>query len=96
MQTPPEKIKEARHQKSHPHNETTYPSMEHLAREIGVRQQACYAAIRKGLIPHIRIGRGIILPRSAISQWLKNTWRELRNRSLAPSSVTECILCSED
>jgi len=53
----------------------TYPSVEHLARDIGVSRQACYRAIKSGVIPHIKIGRRIILPRAAISDWLKNAGR---------------------
>jgi len=50
----------------------TYSSVDDLAREIGLSRHACYQAIKKGIIPHIRIGRRIILPRAAISEWLKN------------------------
>jgi excisionase family DNA binding protein len=70
--------KGVRRKQPHPPNAPTYPSVEHLAHEIGVSRHACYAAIRKGLIPHIKIGRRIILPRTAISEWLKNAGREGR------------------
>ena len=76
METSLENTKAERCEKSHPSNATIYPSVEHLAREIGISRHACYAAIRKGDIPHIKIGRRIILPKTAISDWLKNAGRD--------------------
>jgi excisionase family DNA binding protein len=73
-----------RRKQPHPTDAPTYASVEHLAHEIGVSRHACYAAIRKGLIPHIKIGRRIILPKAAISEWLKNAGREGRAPDEAP------------
>lgn len=64
--------KSVRRKRPRPENGSTYPSVDHLAREIGVSRHACYQAIQKGIIPHIRIGRRIILPKAAIGEWLKN------------------------
>jgi excisionase family DNA binding protein len=46
-----------------------------LAKEIGVSRHACYEGIKKGVIPHIRIGRRIVLPKAAIAEWLKTAGR---------------------
>lgn len=75
METSLENTRPVHRKQPHEHD-ATYASVEHLAREIGVSRQACYAAIRKGIIPHIKIGRRIILPKTAISNWLKNAGRE--------------------
>lgn len=48
----------------------TYGSVELLARELGISRQAAYAALRRGEIPHLRIGKRFILPRTAIENWL--------------------------
>jgi excisionase family DNA binding protein len=53
----------------------TYASVDDLAREIGVSRHACYEGIKKGVIPHIRIGRRIVLPKAAIAEWLKTAGR---------------------
>jgi excisionase family DNA binding protein len=50
---------------------TTYTSVDELATEIGISRQAAYAALRRNIIPHIRIGKRFILPRSAIAEWLR-------------------------
>lgn len=54
---------------------TTYASVDDLAKEIGVSRHACYEGIKKGVIPHIRIGRRIVLPKAAIAEWLKTAGR---------------------
>ncbi|MBZ5677979.1 MAG: helix-turn-helix domain-containing protein [Acidobacteriia bacterium] len=53
----------------------TYASVDDLAREIGVSRHACYEGIKNGIIPHIRIGRRIVLPKTAIADWLKTAGR---------------------
>jgi excisionase family DNA binding protein len=50
---------------------TTYTSVDELAKEIGISRQAAYSALHRGVIPHIRIGKRFILPRSAITEWLR-------------------------
>ena len=52
-------------------NRTTYRSVDELAKEIGISRQAAYAALHRGVIPSIRIGKRFILPRSAIAEWLR-------------------------
>jgi len=49
----------------------TYLSVEDFAREIGISRQAAYAGLRRGEIPHIRLGKRFILPKTAIAEWLR-------------------------
>jgi excisionase family DNA binding protein len=61
--------------RDHPQSEptgTTYLSVEALAAELGLSRASVYSALRKGLIPHIRIGRRFVLPKSAIAEWLRS------------------------
>jgi excisionase family DNA binding protein len=53
-------------------SDSTYPSVDALAKELGIGRHACYAGLNRGTIPNIRIGRRFILPKAAISEWLKN------------------------
>lgn len=50
----------------------TYGSVDELAAELGIGRQAAYYGLRRGLIPHIRLKKKFIIPRSAISEWLRN------------------------
>ena len=43
-----------------------------LARALRISETKVYAGIRAGVIPHIRLGRRIILPKAAIEDWLRN------------------------
>ena len=43
-------------------NSVTYPSVEALAKELGVSRQSAYSALRMGKIPCIRLGRRYVLP----------------------------------
>jgi excisionase family DNA binding protein len=52
-------------------NGTTYPSVDALAKELRVSRQVVYAALHRGVIPSIRIGKRFVLPRSAIAEWLR-------------------------
>ena len=52
-------------------NRTTYGSVDELAKEIGISRQAAYLALRRGVIPSIRIGKRFVLPRTAIAEWLR-------------------------
>jgi excisionase family DNA binding protein len=50
---------------------STYPSVDALAAELGISRQAAYSGLRNKTIPHIRIGKRFIIPRSAIADWLR-------------------------
>jgi len=52
-------------------NETTYASVDELAKELRISRQAAYAALHRGIIPSIRIGKRFVLPRAAIAEWLR-------------------------
>jgi len=51
---------------------TTYPSVDALAKELGISRQAAYTGLRDKKIPHIRIGKRFVIPRSAIEEWLRS------------------------
>lgn len=51
---------------------TTYPSVDALAKELGISRQAAYTGLRNKTIPHIRIGKRFVIPRSAIEDWLRS------------------------
>ena len=55
--------------------------VDELAEVLGVARGNVYAAIRAGLIPHIKISpRRIILPRVAIERWLETAAGKLPQR----------------
>ena len=49
----------------------TYESVEELARELRLSRQSVYVGLRNGSIPSVRVGKRFILPRAAISEWLR-------------------------
>jgi len=53
-------------------NQSTYRSVAELAAEIGLSERSTRSALRRGEIPHIRVGRRFILPKSAIAEWLRS------------------------
>lgn len=56
-------------------NESTYRSVAALAADIGLSERSTRNALRRGEIPHIRVGRRFILPRTAIAEWLRSAGR---------------------
>ena len=53
-------------------NESVYPSVEALAKDLGIGLSATYEGLKSGKIPHIRVSRRkYIIPRAAIQEWLK-------------------------
>ena len=55
--------------------ESTYRSVAALATAIGLSERSTRSALRRGEIPHIRLGRRFILPRAAIAEWLRSAGR---------------------
>jgi excisionase family DNA binding protein len=55
--------------------ESTYRSVAALAAEIGLSERSTRSALRRGEIPHIRVGRRFILPKAAIAEWLRTAGR---------------------
>ena len=53
-------------------NRAIYDSVEELAHELGIGRQSAYAGLRQGKIPSIRLGKGFVIARSAIAEWLKH------------------------
>lgn len=64
---------------------STYPSVAALAADIGLSERSTRSALRRGEIPHIRIGRRIILPRAAIAEWLRLAGRDRETDAVARS-----------
>lgn len=56
-------------------NASTYQSVAALATEIGLSERSTRSALRRGDIPHIRVGRRFILPKAAIADWLRSAGR---------------------
>jgi excisionase family DNA binding protein len=52
-------------------SQSTYRSVAELATDLGLSERSTRSAIRRGEIPHIRVGRRFILPRAAIAEWLR-------------------------
>lgn len=55
---------------THPNTGSTYGSVAEFAAEIGISRSSAYQGLRRGEIPHLRIGKRIIIPRAAIREWL--------------------------
>ena len=55
--------------------ESIYRSIAELASDIGLSERSTRSAIKRGEIPHIKLGRRIILPRAAIAEWLRSAGR---------------------
>ena len=51
---------------------SAYPNVRALAFDLGLSERSTREAIRRGDVPHIRLGKRIILPRTAIQEWLRN------------------------
>jgi excisionase family DNA binding protein len=67
---------------------STYRSVAELAGDIGLSERSTRAALRRGEIPHIRIGRRFILPRAAIADWLRAAGR-IAESGQAPGRVAK-------
>jgi len=63
---------------------STYSSVGELAADIGLSERSTRSALRRGEIPHIRVGRRFILPRAAIADWLRTAGKADR----APSKLS--------
>jgi excisionase family DNA binding protein len=57
--------------------ESTYRSVAELAADLRLSERSTRSALRRGEIPHLRIGRRFILPKSAIGEWLRTAGRNL-------------------
>ena len=41
-----------------------------LAQKLGLSAESVYRGIRQKQIPHLRVGRRLILPKAAVDHWL--------------------------
>lgn len=51
-------------------------SVPEAARMLGVGQATLYQYVRAGLIPHVRIGRRIVIPLKALEEWMERKAEE--------------------
>jgi excisionase family DNA binding protein len=63
---------------------STYRSVAELAADIGLSERSTRAALRRGEIPHIRVGRRFILPRAAVAEWLRTAGSNLESQPATP------------
>jgi excisionase family DNA binding protein len=51
--------------------QAVFSSVDDLARHIGLSRHNTYRGLADGAIPSIRLGKRFIIPKAAISEWLK-------------------------
>ena len=73
---------------------STYPTVTELAADIGLSERSTRAALRRGEIPHIRVGRRFILPRAAIAEWLRTAGRSGAIQSPVPAVERPALVAS--
>jgi len=56
--------------KNERHPEPLVYNVRQLAAVLDVSPRSIYALVKRGKIPHVRIGDRLIFPRAAIEQWL--------------------------
>src|SRR5580700_11148606 len=64
-------------------SESTYRSVAELADDLNLSERSTRSALRRGEIPHIRIGRRFILPKAAIAEWLRTAGGRIGPRDSA-------------
>src|ERR1700730_13608932 len=69
-------------------------SVAELAEDIGLGERSTRAALRRGEIPHIRIGRRFILPRAAIADWLRTAGPSGTIQKPAPTVERPALVAS--
>ena len=45
-------------------------TVEEFAAAVGIGRNLAYDSVRSGAVPHIRVGRRILIPRVAVDRWL--------------------------
>lgn len=73
---------------------STYRSVSELAADIGLSERSTRSALRRGEIPHIRVGRRFILPRAAIAEWLRTAGSHSTSQSPVHSSERSALVAS--
>ena len=51
-------------------NGTLMISVEEAARLLGISRNLAYELVRQGRLPHVRLGRRILVPRFGLEQWV--------------------------
>jgi excisionase family DNA binding protein len=51
-------------------------TVEQTAKVLGISRGLAFTAVRNGEIPHVRIGRRIIVPRDALREFLQQPRRQ--------------------
>jgi excisionase family DNA binding protein len=74
----------------------TYHSVAALAQDIGLSERSTRSALRRGEIPHIRVGRRFILPRAAIAAWLRSAGRSHQAEQTAEHRGDHAKLIASD
>lgn len=46
---------------------------------LGIGRTATYELVRRGTIPHLRIGRAIRIPKASLDQWLATNTNQARS-----------------
>jgi len=59
---------------------SAYSSVGEFARDIGACERTVRDALRRGEIPHIKLGKRYILPKAAIQKWLEEAGGHARLR----------------
>lgn len=70
---------------------STYRSVAALAGELGLSERSTRNALRRGEIPHIRVGRRFILPKSAIADWLRTAGRNVEAERVPAANLGRVI-----
>ena len=45
-------------------------TVEEFAHAVGIGRNLAYDSVKSGEVPHIRVGRRILIPRVAVERWL--------------------------
>jgi excisionase family DNA binding protein len=47
-------------------------TVEEFADMVGISRFSAYRELRDGNVPHLRIGKRIVIPKAALNRWLEN------------------------
>ena len=63
---------------SEPNRERLTYSVEEAAELLGISRAFAYECVSRGDIPHLRIGRRILIPKSALHKFVEGATRDVR------------------
>ena len=64
-----------------PHGESIMLTVREAARLLRISRNLCYELVNQGKLPHLRLGRRILLPRYGLEQWV------VQQSGLSPTTV---------